>query len=97
MAGEWSPTLEVTLEIQEICDQVKGQVQKKTTLDYLEFKAVVYRKQTTTAGDNFLIKVQVGAEDYIHLSLLHKRAGVITLHAVQQNKTRASPLEPFIN
>ncbi|XP_062415342.1 cystatin-A-like [Pungitius pungitius] len=95
--GGWSETKDATEDIQEICDQVKNRVEERTDKMYQEFKAVLYREQLV-AGENFLIKVKVGKEDYLHLSVFRALpcdGGRIVLKGVQQHKRWEDPLIPF--
>ncbi|XP_029286040.1 cystatin-A1-like [Cottoperca gobio] len=100
--GEWSETKDATEETQNICDQVKVQVEQKTGKSYVEYKAVEYRNQIVN-GENFLFKVFVGGKDYIHLSVfqhLKLRDEVQqqeVLVGVEQDKTKEDPLVPFTN
>ncbi|XP_027129773.1 stefin-C isoform X1 [Larimichthys crocea] len=67
--GGWSETKDATKEIQSICDEVKCQVKEKTNKKYGIYKAVKYRSQLV-AGMNYLIKVHVGCDDYLHIRVL---------------------------
>ncbi|XP_059183216.1 cystatin-B-like [Centropristis striata] len=97
--GGWGGTQDATNETQKICDQVKGQVEKTTGNNYRVYVAVKYRNQIV-AGENFVIKVHVGGEDYIHLSVFLEllcNGGKAELRGVEQHTTKDSPLEPFVN
>ncbi|XP_075937000.1 cystatin-B-like [Anarhichas minor] len=96
-SGAWSDTMDATQEIQKICDQMKPEVEKETGKNYREFKAVKYRFQVV-AGSNYVIKVNVGGEDHIHLSLFQElpcNGGKVVVRGVQLNKTKEDPLIPF--
>ncbi|XP_078112123.1 uncharacterized protein LOC144521449 [Sander vitreus] len=97
MFGEYSlPPEPANEEIQEICDQVKPQVEKNTGNKYEEFMANEYRRQYGADGINYLIKVHVGEEDdYIHLDVFRNLGGKVSLTNVQAHQTKHSPLEPF--
>ncbi|XP_078112122.1 cystatin-A-like isoform X2 [Sander vitreus] len=97
MFGEHSlPPEPANEEIQEICDQVKPQVEKNTGNKYEEFMANEYRSQDDADGINYLIKVHVGEEDdYIHLDVFRNLGGKVSLTNVQAHQTKDSPLEPF--
>ncbi|XP_068588474.1 cystatin-B-like [Cebidichthys violaceus] len=91
--GGWSDTMDANEDIQKICDQVKP---KLSGFNFREFNAVKYRNQIV-AGTNFLIKVHVGGEDYIHLSLFQELScdgGKVVLNVVELNKTKDAPLTP---
>ncbi|XP_078018798.1 cystatin-B-like [Epinephelus lanceolatus] len=98
MPGAWSETKNATDEIQKICDQVKGPVEAIADRKYTVYRAVKYRSQLV-AGENFLIKVDVG-EDYDHLSVYRKLpcdGGEVVLRGVEQHRTKDAPLVPFTN
>ncbi|XP_041823521.1 cystatin-B-like isoform X3 [Melanotaenia boesemani] len=95
--GEYGETTDATEETQMLCDQVKTAVEEKTGKCVDEFKATKYRSQVVH-GINFLIKVHVGGENYIHLHVFRALlcdGGLIQLVAVEQHKTKDDPLEPF--
>uniref|UniRef100_A0A8C9X9G2 Cystatin-B n=1 Tax=Sander lucioperca TaxID=283035 RepID=A0A8C9X9G2_SANLU len=88
---------DATEETQDLCDQVKQQVEKKTGVNYVEYKAVKYRSEVV-AGTNFLIKVHVGGANYIHLEIfrgLPHNGGKVSLTKVKDHQTKDSPLQPF--
>ncbi|XP_041823520.1 leukocyte cysteine proteinase inhibitor 1-like isoform X2 [Melanotaenia boesemani] len=95
--GEYGETTDATEETQMLCDQVKTAVEEKTGKCVDEFEATKYRPQVVHRN-NFLIKVHVGGENYIHLkvfSALPCNDGLIQMVALQQNKTKDDPLEPL--
>ncbi|XP_073344170.1 cystatin-B-like [Pagrus major] len=74
-------------------------VERMTNKKYQEFEAVLSRDQIV-AGQNFLIKVRVGGDNYIHLLVyqtLPCNGGWLQLQSVQEDKTKDDPLEPFNN
>ncbi|XP_041817727.1 cystatin-B-like [Chelmon rostratus] len=99
IVGGFGETLTATEETQKICDQVKPQVEERTSKIYVEFRAVKYRLQIV-AGENFLVKVHIGGVNYIHLFVFRAlpcNGGGVELSGVQQHKTKDDPLEPFNN
>ncbi|KAG8009473.1 Stefin-C [Nibea albiflora] len=64
--GAWSETQDATEKIQRVCDEVKCQVEEKTNKKYGVYKAIKYRSQVVS-GMNYLIKVHVGCDDYLHI------------------------------
>ncbi|KAF1386319.1 hypothetical protein PFLUV_G00093440 [Perca fluviatilis] len=96
MLGAYGPVRVANKETQEICDQVKNQVEEITGANYLEYKAVESRFQVV-AGINYLIKLHVGGDDYIHLEIFQElrngRKNLLT--NVQDHQTKVSPLVPF--
>ncbi|XP_067434624.1 cystatin-B-like isoform X3 [Thunnus thynnus] len=95
--GGFSETKDATKETQKLCDQVKPEVEVKRGKKFKEYVAVKYSKQIG-AGANFLIKVHVGGDNYILLSVfeaLDFNGGAVELKDVQENKTNEDPLTPF--
>ncbi|XP_059183193.1 cystatin-A1-like [Centropristis striata] len=95
---------DVDEEIQRICDKVKGPVEEFTGKTYEVYKAVKYRSHPPLGNGNFLIKVFVGVEDYIHLSVHEVRTLVLgmprpieMLQGVEQRRTKDDPLVSFVN
>ncbi|XP_019399400.1 PREDICTED: stefin-C-like [Crocodylus porosus] len=81
----------------EVVDQVKAQLEGKENKTYPMFKAIEYKTQVV-AGTIYLIKVQVGENDYVHIrvfqSLPHENKGP-ELAGYQTGKTRNDPLNYF--
>ncbi|XP_031170416.1 cystatin-A1-like isoform X2 [Sander lucioperca] len=96
MVGGYGPIRVANKETQEICHQVKTHVEKKTGVNYVEYKAVESRFQVV-AGINYLIKVHVGGANYIHLEIFQemRNGGKVSLTNVKDHQTKDSPLEPF--
>ncbi|XP_073344629.1 cystatin-B-like [Pagrus major] len=95
MVGGHSDVCEATDEIQKICDQVKDETFSFTNEKYKEFRATKY-KQQVVAGKNFLIKVHVGGDNYIHMSVfqgLPCYGGRVQLTGVEKDKKADDPLE----
>ncbi|KAF1386310.1 hypothetical protein PFLUV_G00093330 [Perca fluviatilis] len=94
IVGGYNPIIDATKETQDLCHQVKHQVEKKTGANYKEFKAVKYRSQPV-AGTNFVIKVHVGGANYIHLEVFQAlpcNGGKVSLTNVKSHQTKDSPL-----
>ncbi|KAF1386320.1 hypothetical protein PFLUV_G00093450 [Perca fluviatilis] len=97
IVGAYGAITDATKETQDLCHQVKTQVEKKTGANYVEFKAVKYRSQVV-AGTNFLIKVHVGGANYIHLIVFRAlpcNGGKVSLTNVKSHQTKDSPLQPI--
>ncbi|XP_029313684.1 leukocyte cysteine proteinase inhibitor 1-like [Cottoperca gobio] len=99
--GGWGETKDATGETQNICYQVKDEVEQKTDKKYVDYTATEYRSQIVN-GENFLIKVFVGGKDYIHLRVFQFITFVrdveeikYVLLGVEQHKTKEDPLVPF--
>ncbi|XP_004443952.1 PREDICTED: stefin-C-like [Ceratotherium simum simum] len=97
VCGGFTNTQPAMPEIQAIADQVKPQLEEKEKKKFPIFKAVEFRSQVV-AGTNYLIKVQVGDDDYVHIqvfkSLPHANRP-LDLTRYQTNKTRNDKLESF--
>uniref|UniRef100_A0A3Q2PGE3 Leukocyte cysteine proteinase inhibitor 1-like n=1 Tax=Fundulus heteroclitus TaxID=8078 RepID=A0A3Q2PGE3_FUNHE len=82
---------------EDVCMLTKW-VKRKTDRRYKEFNAVEYRSQVV-AGYNYVIKVQVGGNDYVHLmifqSLVHDDKITIEFLGVRGGYKREDPLVPF--
>nr|P35478.1 RecName: Full=Stefin-C [Bos taurus] len=95
--GGFSDTQDATAEIQAIADQVKSQLEEKENKKFPVFKAVKFRSQVV-AGMNYLIKVQVDEDDFVHIrvfeSLPHENKPV-ALTSYQTNKVRHDELTYF--
>ncbi|XP_030613140.1 cystatin-A [Archocentrus centrarchus] len=97
IAGGYMEAREASKEIQQICDKVKCDVERKTNKMYGVFKAVQYRSQVV-AGVNYLIKVHVGGHSYLHLKVWKKLpsyGGEVVLFNVEQNRQKEDPIIPF--
>uniref|UniRef100_A0A4W6DL88 Cystatin domain-containing protein n=1 Tax=Lates calcarifer TaxID=8187 RepID=A0A4W6DL88_LATCA len=71
--------------------KVKAEVEKTTSKSYEDFTAVKYRYQIV-AGTNFIIKVRVGGDNYIHLSVNKHFSGTTMLQGVQKDKSKTDPV-----
>uniref|UniRef100_A0A3Q2TSP4 Uncharacterized protein n=1 Tax=Fundulus heteroclitus TaxID=8078 RepID=A0A3Q2TSP4_FUNHE len=80
MIGKWSDTTPATDHIQELCDKVKPEAEKKTGRDFREFKAFF-------VGDEYL---HLWVIESISTGEL-----VIELLGVQQHHKWDDPLKPF--
>ncbi|XP_040122896.1 cystatin-B isoform X1 [Oryx dammah] len=97
MCGAPSATQPATAETQAIADKVKSQLEEKEKKKFPVFKAVEFRSQVV-AGMNYLIKVQVDEDDFVHIqvfeSLPHENKPV-ALTSYQTNKGRHDELTYF--
>ncbi|XP_035981487.1 leukocyte cysteine proteinase inhibitor 1-like [Fundulus heteroclitus] len=96
--GVWTEVKAATEETQDICDMLKSQAEAKwTKQSYQIFKAIEYRVQPV-AGTNFLIKVHVGGNEYLHIyafqSPLQEGQIKTLLKRVEKHK-EGDPLEPI--
>ncbi|KAM7390458.1 hypothetical protein PAMA_008560 [Pampus argenteus] len=88
----------ITVEnCQKYCDQVMSEVEKQTGKQYTVYVAEQYRIEPA-GGRNFLIKVHVGGDNYLHMIVyqpLPIGGRCCTLRGVQEKKGY-DPLEPFM-
>ncbi|XP_019129228.2 stefin-C isoform X3 [Larimichthys crocea] len=94
--GGWSETKDATKEIQSICDEVKCQVEEKTNKKYGIYEAVKYRGQVV-GGMNYLIKVHVGCDDYLHIRVFQSLpcdGGKSVVNRVEEGHHKCDPLIP---
>ncbi|XP_031163719.1 stefin-C-like [Sander lucioperca] len=91
----YSETVTVTMEIREICDKVRSQVEGRTGKKYVKFIANAYRRLDSGDGISYLIKVHVAETDYIHVEVLQDLEEKVSLINVKEHQTKHSPLSPF--
>ncbi|KAK2502512.1 hypothetical protein MC885_013597 [Smutsia gigantea] len=97
MPGGLTDAKPATPEIQEIANKVKPQLESETNRTYEEFKAVEFKTQVV-AGINYYIKVQVGANSYIHIKVFKSLPGehqTLTLAGYQVGKSKDDELTGF--
>uniref|UniRef100_G3MQY1 Cystatin domain-containing protein n=1 Tax=Amblyomma maculatum TaxID=34609 RepID=G3MQY1_AMBMU len=80
--------------VQEICEKIRPEVENKLGQSLEDFKPVNYRTQVVN-GVNYFIKVQVGADQYIHVRAHKSIGGDISFVALQENKSLDDQLEHF--
>ncbi|KAM4701124.1 leukocyte cysteine proteinase inhibitor 1-like [Discoglossus pictus] len=93
-AGPFSSAQEATPEVQEICNQVKRELQTLQEAHFPKFVALQYRTQAVN-GTNYLIKVYVGHKQCLHIRLLQDVEGGVHLTSYRIGKTKDEPLDPF--
>ncbi|XP_067402451.1 cystatin-A-like isoform X2 [Emydura macquarii macquarii] len=99
MSGDFSETKPATPEIQEIADQVKPELEKRTGEKYPDFDAISFRYQIVH-GTNYLIKVSIkkSKDECVHLMVYQSLPcdqKDPSLTSYQTGKTKDDPLEPF--
>ena len=81
-------------EAKEIAKEVQKQTEDKLGTKFTEFEAVKYTTQVV-AGTNYLIKVKVGPEQYVHIKVWKKLpcyGGEKVLSEATGGKTLNDPL-----
>ena len=68
MPGGFNNAKEATEEVQTLAKGMKDQVEKQLGQTFDKFDAVVFSTQVV-AGTNYLIKVQVGEEKFVHIKV----------------------------
>ena len=71
MCGGFGGAKDADAEVQTIANSVKQQTEQKLGKTFTEFKALKYKTQVV-AGTNYLIKVKVGPEQYVHIKVWEK-------------------------
>ncbi|XP_004467229.1 cystatin-A [Dasypus novemcinctus] len=95
--GGFTEPQPATPEIQEIANTIKPQLEARTNEKYGEFKAEEYKSQVV-AGTNYLIKIRVSGNRYIHVKVFRSLPGQgssLSLVAYQTGKSRSDELNPF--
>ena len=72
--------------MKEIALAVKAEVEAKVNQTFAVYEAVKYRSQVV-AGVNYYIKVHVGDDKYIHITVWSKLDQTLELTSVEVNKT----------
>ncbi|XP_069058881.1 cystatin-B-like [Pleurodeles waltl] len=95
--GGFSEVQKATPAIQAYCNQVKAELQKKMGTNLRTYIAISFIRQTV-AGENYIVKVDVGGNKCIHLKifvpLLHTNAPP-SMVSYQPSKTLQDPITRF--
>ena len=81
-------------EVKAIAKEVQKQTEDKLGAKFTEFEAVKYKTQVVS-GTNYMIKVKVGPEQYVHIKVWRKlpcHGGAKELTEATGGKTLADPL-----
>jgi len=83
-----------TEEVHNLAKQIQQSVHGKLNATFNVFEAIAYRTQVV-AGTNYFIKVHVGGEKYVHLRVYKNLQQQVSLHSVQEDKTKEEPITYF--
>ena len=71
MCGGFTNAKDADDKVKAMALELKAQTEQKLGAAYTEFEAVKYKTQVV-AGTNYLIKVKVGPEQYVHIKVWEK-------------------------
>ena len=71
MCGGFNNAKDADDKVKAMALELKAQTEQKLGAAYTEFEAVKYKTQVV-AGTNYLIKVKVGPEQYVHIKVWEK-------------------------
>ena len=94
MCGGFTNALDANDEVKAMALELKAQTEQKLGATFSEFEAVKYKTQVV-AGTNYMIKVKVGPEQYVHIKVWKKLpcyGGVKELSEAIGGKTLADAL-----
>ena len=94
MCGGFGNALDANDEVKNMAKEMKQQTEQKLGATFTEFEAVKYKTQVV-AGTNYLIKVKVGPEQFVHIKVWKKLpcyGGAKELSEAEGGKTLADPL-----
>ena len=94
MCGGFGQASDADDEVKNIATQMKKQTEEKLGATFTEFEAVKFKTQVV-AGTNYLIKVKVGPEQYVHIKVWKKLpcyGGELNLSEAEGGKTLADAL-----
>ena len=94
LCGGFTNALDADENVKNIARELKTQTEEKLGATFNEFEAVKYKTQVV-AGTNYLIKVKVGPEEYVHIKVWQKLpcyGGARELTQANGGKTLADPL-----
>ena len=80
--------------VKKLANDVKADAEKKLGTTFTVFDAVSYKTQVVS-GTNYFIKVKVGDDKYVHLTVWKKlpaHGGALELSKAEAGKTLADPL-----
>ncbi len=94
MCGGFGNALDANDEVKNMAKEMKQQTEQKLGATFTEFEAVKYKTQVV-AGTNYLIKVKVGPEQFVHIKVWKKLpcyGGAKELSEAEGGKALADPL-----
>ncbi|XP_005090624.1 cystatin-B isoform X2 [Aplysia californica] len=97
LCGGTAPAQDADAEVQTLIGSVREALETKAGKTFSQYKAVTYRTQVV-AGTNYFVKVQVDADEYVHLRVfkpLPNENRLPELSAYQLCKTKDDELQFF--
>jgi cystatin-A/B len=94
MCGGFGEAMDADDNVKEIAKNMKKATEDKLGAKFDEFEAVKYKTQVVS-GTNYLIKVKVAPEKYVHIKVWKKlpcHGGELNLSEAQAGKTLADNL-----
>ena len=88
--GGWGEWQDADAEIQEICNDIRNAVEEEMGRDgFSKFTAVSYMSQVVS-GTNYKIKLDVGEEYYLEISVYQHWSNELTLNTAEFGKVTLS-------
>lgn len=72
--GGWTDTQQADADTQALINQVKGAVSRQENYPLEPYTAISFKSQVV-AGVNFIVKVRVNTDDYIHIRIFQPLPG----------------------
>ena len=94
MCGGFTQDKDADDEVKALAKEMKAATEAKLGATYSEFEAVKFKTQVVN-GTNYLIKVKVGPEQYVHIKVYKKLpcyGGAKELSEADGGKTLGDPL-----
>ncbi|XP_069491913.1 cystatin-B-like [Ambystoma mexicanum] len=97
LCGGTGPSQAATPEVQEMCNQLKADMEKSCGKSFTVFEVIEVRSQVV-AGTNYFIKIRCGDEEFVHARVfkpLPHTNQPPQLHSCQAPKSKHDELAYF--